>query len=137
MASKEELYQELNDSNRATWAKSEVKNLITRASVRYHTPERLKKGDVILVNPGIGKKRPGVIVKVMHDYVLVIPLSTTEDVRNLCVSSGSRFFKEGFFSRDILSVPIDIAMGNFISIYDNMKAINNAIKEMKSLISKL
>ena len=41
------------------------------------------------------------------------------------------------FSRDILSVPIDIAMGNFISIYDNMKAINNAIKEMKSLISKL
>ena len=99
-----------------------------------HLPTVLKKGDVIKLESGI-KVRPCVIIKVYKDFVIAIPLTSTENIHNLCVSS-SRFFGEGWFSNTYVIVPIGLALERFIGVYDDMKVLNNAIKELKIFIEK-
>lgn len=98
------------------------------------TPLSLRKGDVLSLSAGL-KQRPCVVINVKKDYCICIPLTSTENVHNLC-ESDSRFFGNGNFSNTYEVVSIDIAKKRFIGVYDNMKLLNNAIKELRLFIVK-
>lgn len=97
-------------------------------------PSVIRKHDVIKITSQ-KKYRPGVVIKVTKEYVIAIPLTSSENVH--CMSeSKSRFFKDGCFTNGYEVVPIDLAFENWIGIYGNAKLVNNAIKELRQFISK-
>lgn len=97
-------------------------------------PTHLKKGDVITTYSGV-KSRPATIIKVCKDYVIAIPLTTTNNVHALC-ESQSRFFKKGWFCNQYVTVPIELAFESYIGVYDSPKLLNNAIKELRLFTAK-
>lgn len=137
MSSKAEVLAKVNPTT--TYIGSRVKELINEVTCEDAPiqPSILKKGDVIRVRiqaDGSGKPRPSCVIKVCKDYVVSIPLTTCNDVNALCETSGSRFFKEGWFCNIYVVTPIEKAV--FIGTYGNMKSINNAIKELRLFIVK-
>tara|TARA_R110000782_G_C14752041_1_gene407268 strand:- start:552 stop:974 length:423 start_codon:yes stop_codon:yes gene_type:complete len=101
-------------------------------------PTKWKKGDVIRVrvNTSSNKTRPSVVVKVSDDYLISIPLTSSEDLNALCKSEGSRFFRDSFFCKTYVVTTIEYANENFIGVYENNKSINNAVKQLKIFINK-
>lgn len=138
MSSKAEVIAKI--INTSTYIGTAVKTFINEVHCeeRLQPPSIFKKGDVIRVrvNNTSDKARPSVIIRVFAEYVISIPLSTCEDLNNLCESTGSRFLKEGWFCNIYLVSPISYANENFLGIYDNNKSLNNAIKELKLFINK-
>jgi hypothetical protein len=125
----------------STYIGTKVKEFINEVTCDndYTAPLIFKKGDVIRVRiqkDGSSKPRPSVIVKVHKDYVVSIPLTTTNDINVLCENTGSRFFKEGFFTNTYVVTSIEKAKEDFLGIYDSNKSLNNAIKNLKEFISK-
>ena len=98
-------------------------------------PKYLKKGDVIAISSGV-KIRPSVIIKVTKEYVVCIPLTSQSNCVNKMSESKSRFFKDGYFCNTFEVVDIEVAKSQFIGVYDNMKLLNNAIKELRLFIVK-
>lgn len=135
MASREDVLKKINPTS--TYIGSAVKGFINEVTCEAKTaPDFFKKGDIIKVGSSQSdKKRPSVIVKVAKDYVVSIDLTTTENLRVLC-ESKSRFLKDSFFCNSYTITPIDLAKESFIGVYDNMKVLNQAIKELKVFISK-
>jgi hypothetical protein len=97
-------------------------------------PCKIKKGDVITAYEGT-KARPAVVIKVLKDgTVMYIPLTSTDNIH--CMSpSSSRFFGEGCFTKSINVCSKEYALEYFVGIYDNMKALNLAIKSIKEFIN--
>lgn len=114
----------------------EVKHIIgTITCVESCSPDIFRKGDVFIQSVGV-KKRPVVIIHVAEEVVYGIPLSTTQDELNLC-ESKSRFFGEGYFSNQLVSASFEYVKHNFGGVYDNPKAVNIAIKELKKITEKV
>lgn len=112
--------------------KSDFKTLSKKAHFR---PTYIKKGDVITCHQGV-KSRPSVIIKVQKDGTCIyIPLTSTENVHCM-TESKSRFFAEGCFSKSFSVCTQEFALDNFVGVYDNMKYVNKAIKELKYFIFK-
>lgn len=113
-------------------AKTDFKSI--QESRASHPPEKIKKGDVIIVAEGT-KTRPAVICKVLKDGTCIyIPLTSSENIH--CLSpSNSRFFGEGCFSKSLSVCTEEFAIRNFVSVYDNMKDLNVAIKELKQFFN--
>lgn len=134
MPSKEEVLASIkNEAHSAATVKHLISGINT---IQSHAPTKLRKGDVILsTSSSSEKRRPMVIVKVLQETCLVLPLSTTEDSLNL-VPSTSRFFKEGFFTKQVLTVKLENAYKNFAGVYDNPRELNKAIREMKRYLIK-
>lgn len=132
MPTKQETLDTINPQT--TYLGSYVKKMINELTLENKAaPEYLKKGDVIVIK-GV-KNRPATIIRVRKEYVIVIPMTSSENVH--CLSeSKSRFFSEGCFCNSFEVVPIDLALSSFVGIYDNMKLLNNAIKELRNFISK-
>jgi len=98
-------------------------------------PEFFKKGDVIRILAPKDKPRPSVIIKVLPDFVISIPLTTDSNI--YCLSeSKSRFFKDGCFTNHYEITPTDVAKVNFLGVYDNIKLLNEAIKQLRLFIVK-
>jgi len=91
-------------------------------------PQYIKKGDVIRLHQG-SKPRPCVVTKVLKDRtVLFIPMTSTENIH--CMTPfKSRFFGEGCFCRNFDICTEEKAIENFVGVFDNMKAVNQAIKD--------
>lgn len=132
MPTKHEVLKEVDESPLQHYNKATVKALIGKVSYDSQKPSHLKAGDVFIYQVGL-KRRPVVIVKVVDNLVYGIPLSSTEDEMNLSVSK-SRFFSDGFFGKTITAVKINVAMDNFVGVYDNPKLLREAKKEIKNLI---
>lgn len=99
-----------------------------------YLPSQIKRGDVLIVRNGAKQKaRPSVVIKVFEDKCIVIPLTSTKNVHNLC-ESKSRFFGEGWFSNVYDVVTISHAKQVFAGVYDNPRLVNVAIKELKKFI---
>ena len=98
-------------------------------------PTEIRKGDVITNYEGV-KSRPCVVVKVLKDRtVLYIPLTSSENVH--CLSnSKSRFFGEGCFTKSFSVCTEEFAIEHFVGVYDNMTAVNKAIKELKNFLNE-
>lgn len=112
-----------------------VRKMIEEIHTPRHFPDSFRKGDVIRVNFPQNKPRPSIVIKVMPDYVIAIPLTTDDNVHCM-TESKSRFFKEGCFCNSYVLIPNIIAQENFLGVYDNMKLLNQAIKELKQFINK-
>lgn len=134
MPSKEEVLASIPN---VAHSAAQVKHLINGINViQSHAPSKLRKGDVILsTSSSSEKRRPMVVVKVLQEVCLVLPLSTTEDSLNL-IPSSSRFFREGFFTKQVLTVKLENAYKNFAGVYDNPRELNKAIKEMQKYLIK-
>jgi len=124
-----------------TYIGSFVKEVITKTDFKSiqesrvtNPPEKIKKGDVIIVTEGT-KTRPAVICKVLKNGTCIyIPLTSSENIH--CLSySKSRFFGEGCFSKSFSVCTEEFAIRNFVNVYDNMKDLNKAIKELKQFLN--
>lgn len=99
-----------------------------------YPPEFLRKGDVIVTNYSGTKSRPSVIIKVLKDKVIAIPLTSNKNVHSLCEHS-SRFFSKGYFCNAYIVMDTEVAKSRFVGVYDNPKAVNRAIKELKEFVN--
>lgn len=138
MSSKSEVI-ELIDSSK-TYIGSKCKEFVgmVHCEERLHPPKKWKKGDVIRVRVNMSneKTRPSVVIKVCKEYLISIPLTSSEDVNTLCESVGSRFFKDSYFCNNYVLTPISYSDENFLGIYDNNKSLNLAIKKLKDFINQ-
>ncbi len=137
MALKSDVLATINPTT--TYIGSKVRDFVNQVTCEDSAaqPFVFKKGDAIRLRVQqneSNKTRPGIVIKVTKNYLISIPITTCEDSYSLCVSEGSRFFKEGWFCNMYVVTPIDKAV--FISTYDNMKSLNNAIKELRVFITK-
>lgn len=99
-------------------------------------PSNIKKGDVFTSLQGT-KPRPCVVIKVLRNRTVVyVPLTSTENIHCL-TPYNSRFFGEGCFSRTISVCTEEFATTNFVGVFDNMKDLNEAIKELKMFLNKV
>jgi hypothetical protein len=116
------------------FVKSEIMNTNFKGLRGVQRPCKIKKGDVITAYEGT-KARPAVVIKVLKDgTVMYIPLTSTDNIH--CMSpSSSRFFGEGCFTKSINVCSKEYALEYFVGIYDNMKALNLAIKSIKEFIN--
>jgi hypothetical protein len=98
-------------------------------------PTEIRKGDALLLPDG-AKTRPVIVCKVLKDRtILYIALTSTKNVH--CMTPhNSRFFKEGCFSKSFSVCTEETAIEAFIGIFDDMKSLNQAIKDLKEFINK-
>ncbi len=140
----EELKKELLSKFTAhqTYIGSFVKDVITKADFKnaleskvQNAPSNIKKGDVITTYEG-KKSRPCVILKVLKDNTCIyIPLTSSENVHCL-IPYKSRFFGEGCFSKSFSVCTGEFAIKNFVGVFDNMKQLNLAVKELKQFFNE-
>lgn len=135
MPSKKQILKEIDDTGSKTFTKSEVKAIVNSLKKEISKPDRLKKGDVYVSSVG-GKRRPVVICRVLGDIVIGIPLSTTEDVLNL-MPFESRFVGHHFMTKQLITSTYEHAMENFTGVFDNNRAINKAVKELKKFYDEV
>ena len=137
----EKLKRDLTDkfTATATYVGSHVKKTIIDTDFKVlkqnsYPPEQIKKGDVIVLPQG-SKNRPCVIAKVLKDRTCIyIPLTSTDNLHCL-TPYKSRFFKEGCFCKTIDICSEEKAIQSFVGVFDNMRALNQAVKELKSFIN--
>jgi len=112
-----------------------VRKMVSEISEGRNVPTTYRKGDVFRVQGGNYKLRPAVCIKVTKNYLVVIPLTSTEN-EHCMAESKSRFFKEGCFCNSYIILPVDVAKDSFMGVYDSPKVLNNAIKELREFIKK-
>jgi len=126
-----------------SYSAADVKNLINQIEEKefVRRPQYLKKFDIYLNDCGGGKNshglpkmRPCVIIKVLDDCVLSIPLTSVENSLALC-QSKYRFGNQGYFTKQVVTVPKEYAMMNYAGIYDNYKLVNKAVRELKQFLN--
>lgn len=137
MPAKEVVITSLNKSN---YSKSEVQHLINSInsvqSIRDPKVDYVKKYDYFLYEAATSSKsRPYVVVKVLKDTVIAIPLSTTKDNLNL-MPSKCRVLKEGYFSKQFITVHKDLALRNWVVIYDNHRMVDKAVVALKKYLNE-
>ena len=116
----------------STYSGKQIAHIIGNTSLKIldivNKPTEIKKGDVISVKTA-SKVRPAVVTKVLKDRtILYIHLTSSENIH--CMTpSKSRFFGEGCFTYGFSICSEQYAIDNFLGIYDNMKAVNQAIKD--------
>ena len=122
----------------STYLGSHVRKEITDTNFRIlkntYRPSKIKKGDIITVYAGT-KCRPAVVVKVLKDGTcLYIPVTSTENVH--CMTPFSdRMLGDGCFGKTLSVCTEEYAIDNFTGVFDNTKALNQAIRDFKELIN--
>lgn len=115
---------------------AQIRFLISSISEKPRTyqPTKLKKGDVVKIGVAL-KPRPCVVWKTVGEFIICIPMSTTEDEMNACKFS-SRFFGDNYLSKNLVITTISRIKEQtaFLGILEDNKAFNIAIKEIKKLL---
>ena len=111
------------------YSAAHIRHLLNHVTLSVEAPNEFKIGDAYIDSCG-AKRRPVIIIKVMEDFVIGIPLSTTEDCLNL-VPYKSRFFGEGFFSNQLVTAKIDYVKDSFVGVFDNDENIKEAVEKIK------
>ena len=104
---------------------------------RYAKPSKLVPGDVLSV-PLVGMPHPGIIWKIRNNTCYCITLSTTEAQHNIYKLEHSRLFSS-FVTKTIVELPMEDALLNFVTVFDNkkeLKIIFSLLKEYYSILSK-
>lgn len=134
-------YQNKNDlvqsfTNTKTYLGHEVINRINNTNFEriIKVPTEFKKYDVLVVQSG-KKKRPAVIVKVLKEFVITIPLTSSENIHS-SVPYKCRFLGEGYFCLNYEIIPIDLVKESFVNIFEDKKAVREAINQIKLFTNK-
>ena len=118
-----------------TYVGGEIIKRIQDAKFEGYKPDKLRKGDVIVLPIGV-KTRPCTIIKVLKDIVVALPVTSSENNHNV-TPYNSRFFGEGHFSNDIVTCNLDLAKDKFVGILDDKESLNIAISNLKKFVEKL
>ena len=118
-----------------TYVGGEVIKRIQDAKFEGYKPDKLRKGDVIVLPIGV-KTRPCAIIKVLKDMVVALPMTSSENNHSV-TPYNSRFFGEGHFSNDMTTCYIDVAKDKFVGILDDKESLNIAISNFKKFVEKL
>ena len=112
-----------------------INGLSLKSMYQPPKPSEIKKGDVLSVKTA-SKVRPAVVIRVLKDRtVIYVHLTSTENIH--CMTSGkSRCFGEGCLTYGFSICSEDFAIENYIGIYDDMKAVNQSIKDLKEFFAK-
>lgn len=134
-------YQNKNDlvqsfTNNKTYLGHEVINRINNTTFesRIKIPNEIKKFDVVIVQSGV-KKRPSVVIKVIKDIVVTIPLTGSENI-HCSVPFKCRFRNDGHLCLNYEVIPVDLAKNNFVGVFEDRKAVKEAINQIKLFINK-
>lgn len=136
----QEFKDELNSKfiSTATYSGKQIAHIINQSSVKaLHNrlkPNEIRKSDVITVKTA-SKVRPAVVIKVLKDRTVVYIHLTSSDNIHCMSPSKSRFFGEGCFTYGFSICSEEYAIDNFIGVYDNTKAVNQAIKDLKTFFN--
>lgn len=135
MPTKEELLKTIEDRN---YSYSEVKNLISSTCIKPLSPNKIKKGDIIVSGYGIaGKKsRPLVVIKVLKDTVITISLTTTKDYQAI-YQLKNRFIPKQYVGKALNTCTIEFAKDNYIGTIEDKTGLNKAIKLIKEYINNI
>lgn len=119
----------------STYSGKQVAHILNTISVKtldvLNKPTEIKKGDVISVRTA-SKVRPAVVTKILKDRtVLYIHLTSTENIHCMTYAK-SRFFGEGCFTYGFSICTEQYAIENYLGTYDNMKAVNQAIRDLRT-----
>lgn len=96
-------------------------------------PKYIKKGDVIVLPQG-KKNRPTVVAKVLKDRTIVVIGITSTNNIHCQTPFKSRFFGDGCFCKGFDVCDEEKVIQNFIGVFDNTKALNQAIKDLKNFV---
>ena len=127
----------------SSYTAQEVKNLINQIEEKefIRKPQYVKVGDIYsndcgggLNAQGVRKLRPCVIIKVLPDCVLSIPLTSVENSLAL-YESHYRFGRSGWFTKQVVTVPMEYALNNYSGVYDNPKRLRKAVSALKEFIN--
>ena len=94
-----------------------------------------KKGDVYVSYCGT-KKRPCVVVKILKDVVVGIPLTSGENIHS-SVPRKCRFFGEGYLGKTIDIASKEYVQSYFAGVFEDKKAIKEALENIKEFVNKL
>ena len=94
-----------------------------------------KKGDVYVSYCG-RKKRPCVVVKILKDVVVGIPLTSGENIHS-SVPYKCRFFGEGYLGKTIDIASKEYVQSYFAGVFEDKKAIKEALENIKEFVNKL
>ena len=118
-----------------TYVGGEITKRIQDAKFEGYKPDKLRKGDVIVLPVGV-KTRPCTIIKVLKDIVVALPMTSSENNHNV-TPYNSRFFGKGHFSNDMVTCNLDLAKDKFVGILDDKESLNIAISNFKKFVEKL
>lgn len=110
-------------------------NQISNETRNVNCPASFKKGDVYLSYCGV-KSRPCVVVKVFKDFVVGIPLTSGENIHS-SVSYKCRFLGEGFLGKTIDIASKEYVKTYFAGVFEDKRAIKEALENIKEFINKL
>lgn len=123
---------------------NEVKNLVnsvrTTVATNYSDltrPSTIKVGDVFIAQGG-AKKRPYVVISVRQksNIVIAVPLTTTDDELALTPFT-SRFFGNGWFTSQLMTVKIAFVIENFAGVLENRAVIRKFKNDLKQFYKGL
>ena len=120
-----------------SYLNSFIKDKITSISAKgvSGTPISIKKEDVYVSYCG-AKKRPCVVVKILKDVVVGIPLTSGENIHS-SVPYKCRFFNEGFLCNTIDIASKEHVKTYFAGVFEDKKAIKEALENIKEFVNKL
>lgn len=123
--------QEVKDSLiQAHYDQKEVRSLIDKVEMtKTFKPNQIRVGDVTLQRVG-EKLRPCVVIKTVGVDVILVPMSTTNDSMVIMPCSG-RFFEKSYFTKAIVTMPQDLAIGRFAGVYGKLADIVKLKKALK------
>lgn len=110
-------------------------NQISNETRSVNCPVSFKKGDVYLSYCGV-KSRPCVIVKVFKDFVVGIPLTSGENIHS-SAPRKCRFFGEGYLGKTIDIASKEYVQTYFAGVFEDKRAIKEALENIKEFVSKL
>ena len=110
-------------------------NQISNEIRNVNCPVSFKKGDVYVSYCGV-KSRPCVIIKVFKDFVVGIPLTSGENIHS-SVPHKCRFFGEGFLGKTIDIASKEYVQSHFVGVFEDKKAIKEALENIKEFVNKL
>ncbi len=132
---KEDLIDLIDGDNKDTFSKGEIISSLKKLILPSAKPNCVKKGDIFLSIVST-KLRPCVVVKVDNNngITYAIPLTTTDDFRNMCECKG-RFYNGSFFTNNIIVSTVDYTIKMYVGVYDHQKSLESAIKEIKNIVN--
>lgn len=135
--------QEILDSiENRQYDSGEVKHLINtvKTVVSYSdlvSTDTIKVGDVFIAQGGY-KRRPYVVISVRakDNLAITVPLTTTKDELALTPYT-SRFFREGWFTSQLVTVKLSFVKENFAGVLENRAVIRQFKKDLKQFYKGL
>lgn len=128
-------FKERGNSVETTKSIIHIINQLDKDTFSLKEGEKIRKGD-IFINKVVNKNRPMVVIRAGEDVSWCIGL-TCSSKKHAIVPYTSRFLEDGSISTLVNTVENEKIRENYIGMFEDKKSLNEAIKYIKSKISKI